>query len=170
MDAIVHLQFSHPVVPSRVLAALALDKGADLHDWVRACSDEHAEQNNDAHTRCVVVKPRDLRSDGTRHELKLPKLSRVSYLGGDTQRDLTSGLTGVLPFEFRFKQTSIPSQSYREQRPAFRRYTLYLRHGMQILVAAANAKKVRVLMCQLKGRVCTGSFDTMPALSNSRVA
>lgn len=142
MDGIVHLEFSHPVIPSRVVTLLTLDKGADLQDWVRTCSDKHADTNKDTHTRCIVVKPRSLLSDGTFHEIKLPKLSRVSYLGGDTQKDLTSYLTGVLPFKFYFKQTSIPSQSYREQRPVFRRYRLYLRHGMQSLIDAAAAQKV----------------------------
>lgn len=157
IDGIQHLRFSHPVIPSRVLAALTLDKGAGLHDWILPCSGEQEEQQTnatvpDTPVSCVAIKPRNLRSDGTRHELKLPKFSRVSDLGGRTQRESVGYITGVLPFEFRFKQKTIPSQSWRETRPAFRRYTLYLRHGLQILVAAAKKKQVRLLICRGIGK------------------
>ena len=154
IDGIVLLQFSHPVVPSRVLAALALNKGAGFHDWVGSCSgSQEEEQTNaadtDAPVRCVAVRPRNLRSDGTLYKLKLPPSSRVSPLGGSTQKGLADYLVGALPFKFRFRQetmpniiTTSPRDSYKEQRPRYRRYKLYLRHGLQILVAATNANQV----------------------------
>ena len=167
MDGIVHLKFSHPVIPSRVLTALTLDKGAGLRDWfnkkgayfddwVGSCSgSQEQEETNAADTdtplKCVSVKPRNLRSDGTLYNLKLPRSSRVSFLGGSTQKEQTVRLMGALPFKFRFKQETMPNivttlayNSYKEKRPRFRRYALYLRHGLQILVDAANANKVRL--------------------------
>ena len=152
MDGIVLIHFSHPVVPSRVLAALTLNKGAGLHDWVGSCSGSQEQQTNAADTdtpaRCVTVRPRNLRSDGTLYKLKLPPSSRVSPLGGSTQKGLADYLVGALPFKFRFRQetmpniiTTSPRDSYKE-RPRYRRYKLYLRHGLQILVAATNANQV----------------------------
>lgn len=156
-DGIVLLQFSHPVVPSRVLSTLILDNGASLQDWVGSCSNalqEEQVKDNAAETpvRCVAVKPRDLRSDGSLHELTLPEFSRVTPLGiSSTQRALTQRLSGVVPFKFHFKQKVIPnvatasgSQSY-QFRPRYRRYKLHLIHGLRILVDAANAKQVRIL-------------------------
>ena len=157
MDGIVLLQFSHPVVPSRVLAALTLNKGAGLLDWVRSCSSARKEEQTnatetDTPVDCVAVMPHKLRSDGTVYELMLPRSSRVSPLGGGNEKALIEHLSGQLPFKFRFKQGTIPEKmfsrriSYRdvgEHRPQFRRYRLYLRHGLQPLVAAANANEVR---------------------------
>ena len=142
-DGILYLQFTYHVVPSRVLAALTVDKGAVLQDWVGPCSEDQPTNtfDRDAPASCVAVKPRNLLSDGTMHTLRLPKLSRVSHLGGGIKTEWSVSLTGGLPFKFRFKQKTIPTE-----RPVFRRYTLYLRHGLQILIAAVNAKKVRLVM------------------------
>ena len=163
MDGIVLLQFSHPVVPSRVLAALKLDKGAGLQDWVRSCSDAREEEQTDSTdtdtaVRCVAVMPNKLSSDGTVHKLMLPRFSRVSPLGGGTEDVLTVHLSGQLPFKFRFKQKNIPnrettessSRYVYEHRPRFRRYRLYLRHGLQTLVAAADADQVRLVALILR--------------------
>ena len=157
MDGMVKLQFSHAVVPARVLAALKLNNGAALRDWVVPCSaiDTEGQTNaTDADTPvdCVAVMPRNLRSDGAMYQLMLPKNSRVTALGGTVLTDQKDYLKGVLPFKFRFKQTSIPNQlttqkyySSTELRPRYRRYRLYLRHGLQSLVAAADANQVSVV-------------------------
>ena len=158
MDGIVLIHFSHPVVPSRVLAALTLNKGAGLHDWVGSCSGSQEEKQTnttdiDTPVYCFAVRPRNLRSYGVIHKLKLPRSSRVSPMGGGTQKELTVFLTGAVPFKFQFRQetmpniiTTSPRESYREYRPRFRRYKLYLRHGLRILVAAANANQVRLVV------------------------
>ena len=156
-DGIVLLQFSHLVVPSQVLDALKIDEGAHLQDWVGSCFDARREEqaqskNADTPVNCVAVKPRHLhpRARGTVHELKLPKFSRITPLGiSKTQTAFTELLTGEVPFKFHFKQVVMPTPNnwgyYEEFRPHFRRYKLYLTHGLKTLVAAAEAKQVRLL-------------------------
>ena len=156
-DGIVKLQFAHAVVPSRVLAALKLNDGATLRDWIVPCSAVQINEDmntTDADTpvNCVAVMPRNLRSDGTLYELTLPKSSRVTALGGPLQTEQQAYLKGVLPFKFAFKQESIPNEETTspyhfniELRPRYRRYRLYLLHGLQTLVDAANSNQVRIV-------------------------
>ena len=161
-DGIVKLQFSHAVVPSQVLAALKFNKGATLRDWVAPCSAIQTKEginttNADMPVNCVAVMPRNLRSDGTLYQLTLRKSARVTALGGTGQVDQKAHLKGVFPFKFYFIQEAIPNdltpsprQNYYHQfnvelRPRYRRYRLYLRHGLQTLVAAADANQVRIV-------------------------
>ena len=157
-DGIVLLQFSHLVVPSQVLDVLKIGKGAHLQDWVGSCFNARREEqtkteNGDTPVNCVAVKLRGMLSDGTLHELKLPKFSRITPLGiSGTQSAFTARFTGEVPFKFHFKQVVMPNivttpkyQAHSEFRPRYRRYKLHLTHGLKTLVAAAEAKQVCLL-------------------------
>ena len=51
-------------------------------------------------------------------------------LCGPTATDTTFAIAGLLSFQIPFSQIEIPEQVYAQQRPSYRRWNLWLRHGL----------------------------------------
>eukprot|EP00741_Cyanophora_paradoxa_P018347 tig00000204_g17715.t2 len=77
---------------------------------------------------CAVVVPSaPLALDGA-YKLALPAGSRVHPLAGPTKRDLELKLSGPTSFSFPF--VAVPGHPDTGLRPSFRRYHLWLKHGL----------------------------------------
>jgi len=117
-----HSSSSMPRGDGSVLDMQYTPSGAALPFSLSACRVPSA--------RCVVLTPiTPLEMDAV-YELLLPADSRFHRDGGATKQPIRLSLSGLVPFAFPFKQATIPTISYMQFRPRYRRYTLWLRHGL----------------------------------------
>ena len=96
-------------------------------------------------THCLVLVPKNLAED-TSYKISLAKGTIYHRYSGPSQVLISQTITGLLPFVFPFQDLS-----YSWNAPMYRRYLLWLRHGLHQAVNATNLKQRFSLVTGRKG-------------------
>lgn len=147
-DGVISLSFSRDVDPQLVGANLQLRPeggsaaaAASLRLSTQACPPRRwgGTPSSAASAACVAVTV----SGGslavnTRYRLVLPAGSRYHPLCGATAAESAFLLSGLVPFSFPFLQgLAVPAERWQQLRPSYRRWRLWVRHGLSPATTAA---------------------------------
>lgn len=137
-DGHVELQFSYDIQHDLLQAALLVHE--DQTGIRFADADNISVQpcrNAPRKARCAFVSFASALATNTLYRLELPAGSVVHPAAGQLGESKAFYISGLLPFEVPFKQPSLPQERWGELRPQYRRYNVWLRHGLSPAVSAS---------------------------------
>mmetsp|Transcript_41158 Transcript_41158/g.132449 ORF Transcript_41158/g.132449 Transcript_41158/m.132449 type:complete len:2416 (-) Transcript_41158:30-7277(-) len=123
-DALVALAFSSDIDHATAFSSLQ----AGSPEWLGAGADAAAYEV--CGKRCLAVRPRGLEA-GRLYRLVLPAGAEYSKLAGKVGQEQSVELSGLMPFSFSFWFRTPPKEDWRNRKFRYRRYHMYLRHGLE---------------------------------------